>query len=417
MRSIVSIRLAALLLALVPSGARGADDGAARPPPPPDAEVAAPRAGAPLRGLGAADLERFAAGRRAFERSHGIETGLGPVFNDSGCNRCHNRKGVGGAGLQVAVLAGRLEGGVFDPLSTQGGPTFATASVLLEPSASVRRAIPRCSLPRLGEPIPPEANVVTRRRTTPLFGLGLVDATPDAVFVALAARQRASIRGRAPLVPNLATGARSVGKFGWKAQAPTLHQFAGLALAVELGVTNPDFPSEQLPLGDAAALADCDAIAGLEDDGTEVQRLTDFMRWLAPVAPLPQGAEARRGDALFTSVGCDGCHVRRLTSGPDATAALSHQTYAPYSDFLLHDMGELGDGIGGEGDARPSEMRTAPLWGLHLSGTSRLLHDGRARSLDAAISGHGGQGSAAREAYQALGDAEQRALIAFLETL
>jgi CxxC motif-containing protein (DUF1111 family) len=376
----------------------------------------APAPGEPYPGLSPAERQVFATGRAAFERVHGIETGLGPVFNESACNRCHNKRGVGGGGIQSAVLAGRDDAGAFDALRAQGGPSFASNSVSFESAAEVSRLIPRCRLPRDGEPVPAGANVVTRRRTTPLFGLGLVDATADSTFIELARQQPAAIRGRAARVTELATGARRVGKFGWKAQAPSLHQFSGLALLMELGVTSPEFAIEQPPLGDASSGAACDVLPEPEDDGSEVERMTDFMRLLAPVAPLAASPAARLGDAAFSRLGCDGCHVRRLRAGPSSIASLSQREYAPYSDFLLHDMGALGDGIA-EGDAGPREMRTAPLWGLHLGGGGRLLHDGRARSFAEAIQRHDGQGARSRDAFGRASEAEQHALVAFLETL
>jgi CxxC motif-containing protein (DUF1111 family) len=372
------------------------------------------RPGDPLPRLDPGALERFRRGREAFETAHTLEIGLGPLFNDSACNRCHNRKGVGGAGIQSALLAGRSEPGRFDPLRELGGPAFATASITLE--AEGRRLAPRCALPPDGEPLPAQANVIVRRRTTPLFGLGLEDATSEATFRALADKQPAAIRGRLAHVADLASGVPGMGKFGWKAQAPSLHQFAGLALSQELGITNPEFPAEQLPLGDASALAACDLVPGLEEDAQGVQHLVDFLQLLAPAPALPLDPEARRGDRLFTAIGCDGCHSRSLRSGPSSIRALSQQSYAPYSDFLLHDMGALGDGIA-EGDAAPREMRTAPLWGGHLYGGTRLLHDGRARSFEAAITAHDGQGAAARQAFAVLGEADRKALIAFLSRL
>src|SRR5436190_18504088 len=114
---------------------------------------------------------------------------------------------------------------------------------------------------------------------------------------------------------------------------------------MELGVTSPEFPHEQAPLGDPGLIAGCDAVPDPEDDGAAVASMTDFMRLLAPIAPLARDDEAAAGDALFDRVGCDGCHERALRSGPSPIAALSERTYAPYSDFLLHDMGSLGDGI------------------------------------------------------------------------
>lgn len=378
------------------------------------AETAEP--GQPLPGLTPDERARFDAGRAAFEKSHEIASGLGPVFNDTACNRCHNKRGVGGAGIQLARLVGFAQGTEYDPLVADGGPVLAQNTVMLEPMAHIQRLIPRCPLTRDGESAPARANVVARRRTTPLFGLGLVDATPDATFLELARRQPPTIRGRAPLVVERATGRRLVGKLGWKGQSPSLQHFSGLALLFELGVTSPEFPDEQAPQGDAAALAACDSAPEPEAALAEIAELTDFMRLLAPIAPLPGDAEARAGDRVFSELGCEGCHVRRLVSGPSPIGALSERAYAPFSDFLLHDMGALGDGVV-EGDARPREIRTAPLWGGRLAGSTRLLHDGRARSFNDAIAQHDGQGAAARRAFEAAGERKRRELLAFLATL
>lgn len=356
----------------------------------------------------------FAEARAAFELARTVSDGLGPLFNELSCSRCHNSGGVGGAGIHATQLAGRSTAAGFDPLLEHGGPGFATASVTLDSGAA--GLIAGCKLSREGEPLPDMANVYARRRTTAIFGLGLVDATPDATFRALAERQPAAIRGRAAPVHDLATGAPALGKFGWKAQAPSLLQFAALAAQVELGITNPLFPGEQAPSGDAALAAGCDLVPGLEDDGRFVLQLRDFMLQLEPVAPREQSAEARAGDPLFTQLGCDGCHVRSLRSGPHSLASLSQREYQPYSDFLLHDMGAGADGIA-EGAAAPREMRTAPLWGLHRLSSPRLWHDGRARSLEAAVLLHDGQGAPARAAFAALSAEARGQLLAFLATL
>jgi CxxC motif-containing protein (DUF1111 family) len=391
-----------LLLVVGGGVAIGAEHAATTPPAPGDA----------LPGLTEVERARFERGRAAFETAREISTGLGPLFNDTACNRCHNRFGVGGGGIQRVTLVGRVEGNEFDPLMARGGPGLAANSVTIE-LAEARRLIPQCKLPREGEPIPSEANLVVPRRTTALFGLGLVDATPDATFLEIARQQPTHIRGRAALVRD---GARAVGKFGWKAKAASVRQFAGSALLNEMGVTNPEYPDEQAPLADPALLAGCDVTPGLEDDGSGLSALTDFVQMLAPIPPLEQSPAAREGDALFSRLGCDGCHVRALTSGESPIAALSFQTYAPFSDFLLHDMGALGDRIGGEGDAAPREMRTAPLWGLRLAGAS-YLHDGRARSIAEAIERHDGQARRSRDGYVKLPPEKKAALLAFLQTL
>src|SRR5438132_1232828 len=117
---------------------------------------------------------------------------------------------------------------------------------------------------------------------------------------------------------------------------------------------------------------------------------------------------------LFPQTGCASCHVRSLTTGASPVAALQFQTFQPYSDFLLHDMGSLGDGIE-QGQATGGEMRTAPLWGLRLF--TAFLHDGRAGTIEEAILAHDGQGRAARDRFAALPAEERVTLVAFLRTL
>jgi len=121
-----------------------------------------------------------------------------------------------------------------------------------------------------------------------------------------------------------------------------------------------------------------------------------------------------RGDRVFAQMGCANCHVRSLTTGDSPVAALRFRTFQPYSDFLLHDMGELGDGIE-QGEATGREMRTAPLWGLRLLTT--FLHDGRVHTVEDAILAHDGQGRAARDRFAASTATERAQLIAFLRTL
>jgi CxxC motif-containing protein (DUF1111 family) len=109
--------------------------------------------------------------------------------------------------------------------------------------------------------------------------------------------------------------------------------------------------------------------------------------------------------------------VRNLTSGSNAIAALSNKTYHPFSDFLLHDMGSLGDNIGNQGQAGLREMRTAPLWGVRFANPNDLLHDGRAHSFEAAIQAHDGQGAAARNAFNAASTTDRQSLVSFLRSL
>ena len=373
-----------------------------------------------LPGLTGEQLALFVAGRDTFEEVESVEDGIGPVFNERACGNCHNVGATGGAGVQFEVRAGRLTGSVFDPLTAQGGQLFDLFSVTSLP-ASERTSIPGCTLPPNGEPVPTNANVIALRRTTAIFGLGLVDATPDSTFLALAAAQPSGIRGRAPLVTNIHAGHDTVGKFGWKDQNPTLFQFSGDAYLNEMGITNAEFPVEQAPQGNPALVGPCDGApvepGAVEDADHDVQKFVDFMQFLAPPPPPVITGQAHSGDTIFSQCGCDGCHVRSITSGQNMILALSNKTYQPFSDFLLHDMGSLGDNIGGNGTAGLREMRTAPLWGLHFLDPTHLLHDGRATSVQDAILRHDGQGAAARDAFIALPPGHKNNLLAFLAVL
>jgi CxxC motif-containing protein (DUF1111 family) len=194
-----------------------------------------------------------------------------------------------------------------------------------------------------------------------------------------------------------------------------------------MGLTNRLFPNENDPNGIRPPdLAACDTVPDPEDgpDGQGfdfIDRVTDFQRFLA--APPQTPRSGMTGEAVFNSIGCADCHTRSFTTGPAPETALSHRTIKPYSDFLLHDMGQLGDGIV-QGDATATEFRTPSLWGLRFR--NQLLHDGRvqggtfAARMAAAIAAHGATGSegaASAGAFEALTPAEQDALVAFLDSL
>ncbi|HSY22103.1 MAG TPA: di-heme oxidoredictase family protein [Polyangiaceae bacterium] len=371
-----------------------------------------------LPGLTSAQQTLFTNGAAAFEVIEGISDGLGPLFNEKSCGTCHAIGAEGGSGVQFEVRGGILSGTSFNDLANEGGQLFQLHDV----TGMVTINGKTCSLPGMGngEPVPANANVSAKRRTTALFGLGLVDATPDSTFVALAASEPAATRGTVNMIANLDKGgATTMGKFGWKAQVPTLHQFAGDAYLHEEGITNPQFPTNDPPFGNTALVAPCNGFTGtgLEDNGADITNFTNFMQLLAPPKPSTPNAQTTAGQAVFTRIGCGNCHTPSITSGSNAVAALSNQTYHPYSDFLVHDMGTLGDKIGNNGLTTPTQMRTAPLWGLVNSNQSNLLHDGRAHSLASAIQQHAGQGAAAAAAFNALNSTDSNNLLAFLNSI
>jgi len=373
-----------------------------QPPQPPQQAVF----GDPLRGLSSTELASFNDGRSEFVKVETVTDGLGPVFNGRSCGECHNAGGAGGGSPRLVTRFGTTTNGVFDALAQLGG------SLIQNQAIGPRDGSAHAFRP---EQVPPQATIVTRRRSTPLFGLGLVDATPDSVFIDLAAQQagrRDGIVGHVSMVDNISAGMKTVGKFGWKGQNPTLFQFAGDAYLNELGITNAQFPNENCPQGNCAELA-FNPAPGLNDT-TDTQALADFMTFLAPPSRGTVSADATAGEAVFNRIGCDSCHVATLRSGGSSTAGLNRVSYHPYSDFLLHDMGSLGDGIV-QGSATASEIRTAPLWGLRV--ITRLLHDGRAGTIEEAITAHDGQGRASRDRFNQLNATDRARLLAFLRSL
>ena len=364
--------------------------------------------GDPLPGLSAADKARFLAGQEAFAEVEAVTDGLGPVFNEASCAACHlgPSLSVGGSNGRLETRFGRDSAGHFDPLAAQGGSLLNDHGIGAVGNGYVYD----------GEKIPTEANVVARRRTTPLFGLGLVDAVPEAEIQKLAALERAidsAVAGTVAMVPDISKGRLAVGRFGWKNQNPTLFQFAGDAYLNEMGITNPEFPGESCPQGDCSTL-DNNPVPGLNDDGEDVVKFADFMSLLAPPSRGKIGTRELAGELVFVSIGCATCHTPTLVTGRSPVSALSLKIFHPFSDFLLHDMGSLGDGIE-QGPAGIRQIRTQPLWGLRTQGT--LLHDGRATTPAEAILAHDGQGKRARDRFAALRSGERTTLLAFLASL
>ena len=353
-----------------------------------------PAAGEALAGLTAAQRADFT-------------DGLGPVFNESSCAACHSVPATGGGSNRLVTRFATRVNGLFDALASLGG------SLVQDHAIGPQNGVAHNFRP---EVVPAAATITVRRRPTPLFGLGLVDATPDSDFIAAAAQQAArndGVAGRVNMVDNIRAGTKTVGKFGWKAQVPSIFQFSGDAYLNEMGITTSDFPNENCPQGNCAELV-FNPAPGINDDGSGPIALTNYMSLLA--AP-PRGTltgDVAAGEATFERIGCAACHVATQHTGSNAIAALDRKTYHPYSDFLLHDMGALGDDLE-MGNSTGRQMRTAPLWGLRF--INNYLHDGRARTLDQAILAHDGQARGARNQFAGLGAETKAKLIAFLNSL
>lgn len=361
--------------------------------------------GAPLPGLNAAQEAAFAAGLAEFNDIKNPGNGLGPIFNNRSCVSCHGQPSVGGgSGIRVTRF-GRTTNGEFDALTHLGGSLLQQAAI--DPLAR--------------ETVPVEATVTALRQSTPLYGLGLIEAIPDEAILNNAERQRSlGLNGVPSLVTDVVTGQVRVGRFGWKAQEAGILAFSGDAYVNEMGITNRLFPQENAPNGNAALLARFDRVADPEDTPdpasgkSDIDLSADFMRLLAP-PPLQRFTQtALQGRGVFERAGCGGCHTPQMTTGLHAIQALSFRPVNLYSDLLLHDMGSLGDGIA-QGTAGPRDIKTPPLWGLRASGP--YLHDGRAQTVDAAIQAHEGEAAASRDRYRLLTPIERQQLLEFLNTI
>src|SRR3954453_1559263 len=258
--------------------------------------------GDPLPGLTEAQTDAFDDGKEDFEEVESVADGLGPVFNGRSCAECHTTPIVGGGSERVVTRFGTVTDGVFDPLSPFGGSLIQDHAIG-PVDGSTHTFAP--------DAIPAQATITAHRRTTPLFGLGLVDAVPDGDFIALAAKeaqQDPSTAGHVNLVDNTSAGMQTVGKFGWKSQQPSLFQFSGDAYINEMGITNPQFPDENCPSGDCSELA-FNPRPDLNDLGAGVQKFFDFMTLAGPPPRGTISGQATAGEAVFEQTGCAACHT------------------------------------------------------------------------------------------------------------
>jgi CxxC motif-containing protein (DUF1111 family) len=366
-----------------------------------------PKPGEPLRGLSAAERARFDSGRAVFDSTFTPETGLGPLFNASGCGECHEDPAAGGTGDEVERHATAFNvvappgSRQCDELAAQGGFVYQNH---VTPALHAALGID-------SEPVPAAATALAHRTTPEIFGFGLLDAVPDSEILAYADSADSNhdgISGR----PNRFFDGR-LGRFGRKALVPALREFNEGAFSAEQGVTTPAVPTEETFAGTPVP-AGTDPAPDPELSSAKAELVTAFVRLLAPPAPLKRSRAARQGQDLFTRVGCTGCHRPSLTTGASPIAALDHKTVDAYTDLLLHDMGpELGDIC--LALATPTEFRTEPLMGLHLKKV--FLHDGRATTVQQAVELHAGEATKARDAFRALPPGDRAALLAFLNTL
>lgn len=362
----------------------------------------------PVEGLTQEETLRFLRGDVAFnDEVFHAGNGLGPVFVATRCGSCHAGDGPGHPSTTLTRFGQR--DGTGNTYLDQGGPQLQ------------HRALPGI----LPEVVPSGAS--SARFLPPLnTGLGFLDAVTDADILTWADENDADgdgISGRPNWVPYksyspLRPGAmeqdeRVIGRFGRKAGAYDLLQQTASAYNQDIGVVSSFEPvdpythEEQDP----------------EITNATVHDVVFYLRTLkAPIQRDRDDVDVIAGAAVFNTVGCAKCHRPSFTTGDSPIGALAYKTFAPYTDLLMHDMGPgLDDGYT-EGTALSSEWRTPALWGLGLFPDSQgggyfLMHDGRARSIEEAIGMHGGEGHAARDAFNVLSTSDRALLLSFLQSL
>ncbi len=396
----------------------------------------------------------IAVGQALFERiwvsspsSTRAADGLGPLFNARSCAACHPGGGRGrllddGGGPDISLLARlrdangagdsvygvQLQGMAVPGLPAEGrlvlGFEYRGVPLADGTTVTLRRPVARVADPGYG-PLDPDTRFSLRLAPN-LAGMAALEAIDDADIAAMADPDDVDgdgISGRLHWLTSESYGKRVPGRLGFKATAAGIDEQTRIAFVQDIGIS---VPGRAAGFGECTvAQAACRAAPHGNSPGPDdpeasalvVDLVSGFVASLPPPSPRPMDADARAGEALFHDIGCHSCHRPVFTVRRE-----DESTYdvKPYTDLLLHDMGEgLADGVP-EGDANPGEWRTAPLWGIGAvtaGGDASLLHDGRARTLLEAILWHGGEAAGTVERVRTL-DARQRdQLIRFLKTL
>lgn len=396
----------------------------------------------PAANLTADQLAKFMLGTSPFDFRWEIPQ-LGPAFNNDSCFGCHGGFGRGMAQIgsdgfidisgpqsEALVRVSLPEGTGGDPGGPVPVPGYGTqlqdhstvgapeASVMLTwiehtetfgDGSTISLRAPHLDIrDGVGNPIPIDMRE-SFRIAPPIIGLGLLEAVDDATVAGLADPDDADgdgISGAINMVWNEETGEVERGKFGWKANVPTLHAQAAGAAANDMGLSSHVFPD---PSGNN----------DVQDD--QMEGMAFLVSTVAVPAAAPKNAAAYHGRQLFDDFGCSSCHVPTLVTGDAAISAVAHQTIHPYTDMLLHDMGDELTDARPDFQAAGVEWRTPALWGIGLAQVVRdnitFLHDGRARTFAEAIMWHHGEAQSAHDKFQAASQADRDALAAFLGTL
>ncbi|MGC7891401.1 di-heme oxidoredictase family protein [Vibrio anguillarum] len=385
--------------------------------------------------------------------------GLGPFFNTNGCQNCHIKDGRGHppekndthavsmlvrlsipavtdeqkaiyakeGGIPEPVYGGQLQDFALPDQKAEGQIQIAyqEVAVAFMDGHQVMLRKPNLKITELGYGDMHPDTQFSARVAPPMIGLGLLESIADASLLAMADPEDSDgdgISGKVNRVWDVEKKDFAIGRFGWKAGQPSLMQQNAAAFNGDLGLTSRLFPKENCTEKQTL----CQTLPNGGDPEVS-DNILDFVEFYSqhlavPVRRNVDDPQVKLGQSLFKQVGCESCHRTDLkTVKRTDRPALSEQEIHPYSDLLLHDMGE------GLADNRPEalangqEWRTPPLWGIgytqEVSGHTYFLHDGRARNLMEAVLWHGGEAQSAKEKVRQFNASERNALIAFLNSL
>lgn len=369
----------------------------------------------PIDDMSSAQTILFSKGNDLFFETRTAATGLGPYFVAASCGGCHSSDNRGHP-FTILTRFGQTDS-TGNKFLAEGGPQLGTFHL---PGYS-------------DEQIP--AGATSSKLIAPITaGVGFLEAVPDSEIIAMTAANKSNadgVRGHPnyntiPSYVTLLPGAirRADGKyicrFGRKGAVYNLFQQTALAYNHDMGITSTYESVNPFNYQDQTTLATLD---DPEINNSDFYAVVFYVTCLqAPIQRNPEDATVKHGEQLFLQIGCGDCHKETLTTGYSPIAGLSNQTIHPFTDLLVHDMGPGDDDGYTEGDAKTSEWRTTPLWGLGLApgvqgGDYYLMHDGRARSIEQAIQMHGGEAAVSAGRFEKLSSGEQAALIKFLKSL
>jgi CxxC motif-containing protein (DUF1111 family) len=406
----------------------------------------------PADNLTGNDLETHLAGDFQFEAAFvtapsEVNGGIGPIFNNSSCVSCHPKDGRSSFPNDINSLSGFFLRTSLPGITADGGPvavpnyglqiqnqaifgyepegrfsvtftpiteTFAdgTQIILQKPTYSVIDTYDDFSSNAMLSP----------RLAPPVFGLGLLEAIPEAeilMYQDIDDLDGDGITGKANYVYNPISDAIEIGRFGWKANTATIMEQCAGAYSGDMGITTYLFPYET---GDGQTNGN----DGFGDDPEITEEILNqvvfYCKTLAVPAPRDLDNESvKKGAQIFESIGCAACHVPSMTTGNNTISAISIQKIFAYTDMLLHDMGDALSDNRPDFLADGNEWKTRPLWGIGLTkvvnGHTDFLHDGRAKNVTEAILWHGGEGLASKNKFKALSTADREVLLKFINAL